>query len=223
MRKYLRLLIIFVGSISLLCLSDNVSAQARQTLPGSDSLQVLVNKVRPLSPVDYTPNDLVVPQAALASTYFDQEMQLRKPAAEAVSKLFYAADTDGIHLLLSSGYRSYADQFDLYRQAIAQQGEIAIDEVAMPGTSEHQTGLAADVILNNYMCAAQGCFTITKAASWLQDNSYRYGLIVRYPKYKETITGYTYEPWHVRYVGTSLATKLHDSGLTLEEYYLDPR
>jgi zinc D-Ala-D-Ala carboxypeptidase len=117
-------------------------------------------------------------------------------------------------LVLSSGYRSYSDQAALYAS-----GSVASEAVAPPGYSEHQSGLAADVIPYNYFCAAQGCFALSRAAAWLDQNSYRYGFIVRYPLYKEASTGYEYEPWHLRYVGIPLAERLHTSGQTLEEFY----
>lgn len=184
------------------------------------SLTLLVNQSHPLQPRDYVPPNLVVPPVALEHpASIDPEMQLRAPAAAALSYMFQAAHQAGINLVLSSGYRSYTDQALLYASDLGQYGPAAAEMVAPPGTSEHQTGLAADIILSNFYCAAQGCFAITRAAAWLQANSYRYDFILRYPDYQQSSTGYEYEPWHYRYVGPVLATKLYRSGQTLEEYY----
>jgi D-alanyl-D-alanine carboxypeptidase len=189
-------------------------------LPTSDSLQILVNKQHPLQPKTYVPSDLTVPDVLLAAYPDNSEMQLRLPAAIALAKLFQAASSNNIYVMLSSGYRSYDDQNALYTALVSQLGSSATDEVAPPGTSEHQTGLAADIIAWNYFCPAQACFALTHAAAWLESNAYRYGFILRYPAYKQAITGYEYEPWHYRYVGIKLATRLHQTGLTLEEYYV---
>ena len=176
---------------------------------------LLIDKSHPLEPHDYTPPELVVPRVFLAETPDNNpEMRLAAPAAAALTNLLTAAESDGITLALSSGYRSYSDQAALYAS-----GSVASEAVARPGYSEHQSGLAADVIPYNYFCAAQGCFALSRAAAWLGLNSYRYGLIVRYPLYKEASTGYEYEPWHLRYVGIPLAERLHVTGQTLEEFY----
>lgn len=117
-----------------------------------------------------------------------------------------------------SGYRSYAEQKQLYQQYVKQYGKIKAEKiVARPGYSEHQTGLAFDLF-----SSVNARFGTTKsdekAVSWLQKNAHHYSFIIRYPKNKEQITGYAYEPWHLRYVG-NLAEKIKQSGLTLEEYF----
>jgi zinc D-Ala-D-Ala carboxypeptidase len=90
---------------------------------------------------------------------------------------------------------------------------------AIPGTSEHQTGLSIDVSGSNGYCAVSSCFAGTKEAKWLDKNSANFGYIIRYPKGKEHVTGYKYEPWHIRYVGTGIAKDMKARGLTLEEYF----
>ncbi len=90
---------------------------------------------------------------------------------------------------------------------------------ALPGSSEHQTGLAIDVSSSTGKCATQSCFANTKEAKWLQMKSSTYGFIICYPKVKESLTGYKYEPWHIRYVGVTLAKQLKKRNITLEEYY----
>jgi D-alanyl-D-alanine carboxypeptidase len=187
-------------------------------LPKTPSLQVLVNRHYPLDPTTFIPPDLVVPHTSLASSMNDTEMELRKPAAEALTRMFAAASKDDINLMLSSGYRSYIDQALLYDDLIASNSSLT-DAVAPPGTSEHQTGLAADIVLQSGFCAAQDCFGMTRASLWLVNNAHRYGFITRYPLGKQAITGYEYEPWHYRYVGVSLASRLFSSGQVLEEYY----
>lgn len=124
-----------------------------------------------------------------------------------------AAANEGINLFIVSGFRSYATQASLYSNYVAGYGQVAADTFsARPGHSEHQSGLALDVN------SADSSFAGTKEAIWVANNSYKYGFIVRYPQGKEHITGYMYEPWHLRYVGVNLATELYNSGLTLEEY-----
>lgn len=124
-----------------------------------------------------------------------------------------AASAAGFSMPLISGYRSYQTQTNLYNNYVAQYGEsIANTFSAKPGHSEHQTGLAFDVgsIDNNY--------GNTPAGTWLAQNAHKYGFIIRYPKGKEWITGYQYEPWHIRYLGTSVATDIYNKGVCLEEY-----
>lgn len=124
-----------------------------------------------------------------------------------------AANAAGYSMPLISGYRSYQTQVNLYNRYVAQYGEsIANTFSAKPGHSEHQTGLAFDVgsIDNNY--------GNTSAGIWLAQNAHKFGFIIRYPKGKESITGYQYEPWHIRYLGTSVATDIYNKGVCLEEY-----
>ncbi len=127
--------------------------------------------------------------------------------------MFEAAKQDGIKLFITSGFRSYNRQKELYNNYVARDGKKAADTYsARPGHSEHQTGLAVD--LNS----TANSFANTPEAKWIAENSYKYGFIVRYPKGKEHITGYIYEPWHVRYLGVEKATEVHNSGLCLEEF-----
>lgn len=139
---------------------------------------------------------------------------LTKTTQTAFRKMQQAAWNDGISLWIASGFRSYDYQAQLYQSYVNRDGKAAADRYsARPGYSEHQTGLAIDV--NN----PSSSFNDTKEAKWLSKNCWKYGFIIRYPQNKENITGYKYESWHVRYVGTSLAKKLTQSGKTLEEYF----
>ena len=124
-----------------------------------------------------------------------------------------AAAAEGHNLFISSGFRSYATQTGLYNKYVANDGKADADRYsARPGHSEHQTGLAFD--LNSISEAFGG----QPAGIWVAEHGHEYGFIVRYPQGKEEVTGYKWEPWHLRYVGVDIATRLHDSGLTVEEY-----
>ena len=126
------------------------------------------------------------------------------------------AASEGITLNVISGYRSYSNQQGTYQYWVSQYGRSKADTVsARPGHSEHQSGLAADI--NDL---GQGWANTTEG-KWLNNNCYKYGFIIRYPKGKEGITGYIFEPWHIRYVGNDLASKLYNGGdwITLEEYF----
>lgn len=124
-----------------------------------------------------------------------------------------AAAADGIVLFIMSGYRDYETQEVIYNRYVEEFGKEEADRFsARPGHSEHQTGYAFD--LNSL----EESFADTPEGIWLAENCYKYGFIIRYPKDKEDITGYMYEPWHVRYLGKELSEKVYNSGLTLEEY-----
>lgn len=133
----------------------------------------------------------------------------------AFNKMANDALKDGVNLRVISGFRSYNTQVSLYNNYVARDGKAAADTYsARAGHSEHQTGLAADIN------SLEQSFINTKEGKWLNDNCANYGFIVRYPKGKESITGYMYEPWHIRYVGESVAKDLYNNGnwITLEEY-----
>ena len=133
----------------------------------------------------------------------------------AFNKMKNDASNQGISLNIISGYRSYSRQNTIYNNYVNKDGKVKADTYsARPGHSEHQTGLAADI---NSLSTS---FINTKEGKWLNDNCYKYGFIIRYPKGKDSITGYMYEPWHIRYVGVSIATALYNGGnwITLEEY-----
>ena len=134
-------------------------------------------------------------------------------AKAALDEMFAAAKNDGITLKVVSGFRSYSTQKTLYENYVKRDGQAAADRYsARAGHSEHQTGLAFD--LNS----TKDSFADTKEGKWIAQNAHKYGFIVRYPKDKEEITGYMYEPWHIRYLGKDIAPKVFDSGLCLEEY-----
>ncbi|MFM1654114.1 D-alanyl-D-alanine carboxypeptidase family protein [Brevibacillus sp. B_LB10_24] len=184
-----------------------------------DSVTVLVDKQYAL-PKNYEPQDLVYPNVPFIFQEKIEKRKLRKEAADALEKLFDGAKKDGISLAGVSGYRSYDRQTKLFESYVQRDGEAAAKMYsAVPGTSEHQTGLAIDVSGIDGKCAAESCFAGTPEADWLAKHAPEYGFIVRYPEDKVEITGYEYEPWHIRYVGVQLAKELAEKGQCLEEYY----
>lgn len=184
------------------------------------SIWVVVNKSRALNPVDYVPADLTTPDVSLRLNGTQPEMKMRAEAAHALQQMFAGASAQGIRLRLSSGYRSYLQQQQLHALYVRQQGEAQADrESAIAGHSEHQTGLAVDVSPANGTCVVEDCFATTPEGQWVAAHAHEYGFTIRYQKDKEAITGYKYEPWHIRYVGVSLASELHKTGQTMEEFF----
>lgn len=184
-----------------------------------DSITVLIDKRTELPP-GYQPPDLVEPNVPFIFSGYDEKRLMRKEAARLLEQMFAAAKKDGIYLAGVSGYRSYATQKALFDYYVRTQGsDQAHMYSAEPGHSEHQTGLAMDVSGTSGRCAADDCFADTPEAKWLAQHAAVYGFIIRYPKGKERVTGYAYEPWHVRYVGTALSAKIAALGITLDEYF----
>jgi D-alanyl-D-alanine carboxypeptidase len=183
------------------------------------SIWAVVNKGRAL-PSSYTPPDLVAPNVPLRLPGSDPEMQIRTVAAADLQQLFNDAKSKGLNLMLSSGYRSFVLQQSVYNSTVNAEGQQGADSSsAKPGHSEHQTGLAADIEPTSRECEVELCFANTAEGKWLAGNSYKYGFIIRYQKNQEKLTGYEYEPWHVRYVGKDLARQIHTSNKTLEQFF----
>lgn len=190
-----------------------------QVIAKPESVTVLVNKQFSL-PSSYEPTDLVYPDIPFTFKEKVEKRKMRSVAAEAIEKMFEGAKKDGINLAGVSAYRSYATQKSLFQRYVQQDGEEkAKTYSAVPGTSEHETGLAIDVSGSDGKCAASDCFGGTKEAVWLEKHAPEYGFIIRYPKGKEKITGYQYEPWHIRYVGAEAAKDMAAKKQTMEEYY----
>jgi D-alanyl-D-alanine carboxypeptidase len=201
------------------------SGQTEQTEDGivviakPAEISVLVNKQHKL-PEDYNPTDLVYPDVRFIFPEKIEKRKMRQDAATALEKLFAAAEDDNILLAGVSAYRSHKTQTTLFDRYVKRDGlEKARTYSALPGTSEHETGLAIDVSGSDGKCAAADCFADTKEAQWLEKHAHEYGFIIRYLKGKEKITGYQYEPWHLRYVGVDVATEMVKSGEVLEEYF----
>lgn len=195
------------------------SMSSKITIKSPSDISVLVNKKRAL-PSYYIPEDLVVPNVDFIFEDYADRRNLRKPAAQALEELFNAAELEGYNLMAVSGYRSYDYQKELFDNEVAQCGNIetANTSVAMPGESEHQTGLAMDIccsVSGNVL----GGFEGTPEAEWVYEHCHEYGFILRYPKGKTDITGYMYEPWHIRYVGKKISKEVKEKDLTYDEYY----
>lgn len=180
----------------------------------------LVNKSFGL-PDGYAPEDLIRPEVQFS--FGDQDIEksyMRKEAANSLADMFNAAKKDGVILYAVSGYRSYDRQTVLYDAEVEKVGQKKAEEaVAYPGNSEHQTGLAMDISAKSVDFLLTEDFEATKEGKWLKDNAHLYGYILRYPKGKEDITKYKFEPWHFRYVGEKSANDIYENDWTLEEYF----
>ena len=198
------LFICFTGVISWKL--ENTSASKAK---GNDL--IIVNKQNFLEN-DYVPENLVRPNIPFLEDCTEEEMQLQKHAAKALERLVNAAKDENITLIGSSGYRSYQTQVEVYNSYCKKKGKsYTLQYVASPGSSEHQTGLAID-ITNSSRCFDKN----SKEAKWLADNAYKYGFILRYLEGKTDITGYNYEPWHIRYVGKKVAKEIYNNSETLK-------
>lgn len=173
---------------------------------------ILVNKYYSL-PDKYAPDDVV----EMSNCYAYPGNSIRKDVYTAFKEMSAKAKEDGINLIVNSSYRDYEAQKKIYEEYEDKKGQDYADKyAARPNFSEHQTGLSLDIFT---LGSNMSNFENTDAFKWLQGNSYKYGFILRYPKDKENITGYSYESWHYRYLGKKLAKKVYDSGLTYDEYY----
>ena len=172
---------------------------------------ILVNKYNYVTE-DYIPENL----EPIDTTYARSGMQLVTDAKNAFEELSQNAKEDGMTILAMSSYRSYNYQVNLYNNYVESDGKEAADTYsARAGYSEHQTGLAVDVYNG---VVPYTSFEETEEFIWMQENAYKYGFILRFPKDKTNITGYQYESWHYRYVGKEVAENIHKNNLTLEEY-----
>lgn len=190
------------------------------SLDDPKSVWVIVNKTRPLDPLEYVPDDLVVPQVPGVN-----QPLLRSDAAVALEGMFAVATQDGIDLKIQSSYRSFATQQRIRASSVARRGQTLSDlSSARAGHSEHQTGLAVDLVGVSGTCALRNCFGTTTEGLWLAENSWKFGFVVRYREGATEITGFTWEPWHFRFVGTELAEEIWRLGNPpLEEFFgLDP-
>ncbi|WP_226037999.1 M15 family metallopeptidase [Aquibacillus saliphilus] len=184
-----------------------------------ESVEVFVNKQRRL-PDGYEPPNLVVPNVPFSFDYFDPKKQMRSVAATPLEELFLEAEAAGLDLVASSGYRSFQRQKQIYERNVETKGQEEADKFsARPGTSEHQTGLAMDVTTAEVAFALEQTFKQTDEGAWLAENAHKFGFIIRYPEGDSEITGYSYEPWHIRYVGMDIAKEVYLNQMTLEEYF----
>lgn len=184
-------------------------------LDSPGSITVVVNKQRPLNPIEWAPDDLVWPEIPNTNG-----QPLRQEAALALEQMHAEATAAGVPFTMLSGYRDYAMQAGLFNGFVASNGlEVAEQVSARPGHSEHQTGLAVD-ITECGGCGLSEEFASTPQGIWAGENAYRFGFILRYNRGEEPVVGYVYEPWHFRYVGVEVATDMHEKGIiNLEEYF----
>lgn len=199
--------------------SPSAALPRQYSLTDPASPWLIVNKRRPLVPAAYAPADLVQP--AVTMTASGESALLNSTTAAAAEAMFAAAARDGVAMVLASGYRSYTTQVATYNGYVAARGQADADTAsARPGYSEHQTGWAFDLADGGGACGFQPCFAEQPAAVWAKANGHRFGFVVRYPWMFHPITGYYYEPWHLRYVGVEAATDMFTRGIsTLEEYF----
>lgn len=170
----------------------------------SKGITMLVNKFH------YLKEDYDVETVPIPTMYAYTDHHITKEVYNQYVKMWNAANKEDITLIVNSSYRTYKKQQQEYNASND-------DYAARPGYSEHQTGLALDIVTTGNIIGNQ--FEETEAFRWLQNNAHKYGFILRYPKDKEYITGYAYESWHYRYVGVDMANKVKESGLTYDEYY----
>jgi LAS superfamily LD-carboxypeptidase LdcB/LysM repeat protein len=190
----------------------NVSTPAAPTIGNL----VLVNKKNALSS-NYVPSKLVNPNVPSADR---SKTKMTPEAAKALEALFAQAKKDNIQLTAISGYRSYARQNEIFSSNIRKYGSVAAANQfsARPGESEHQTGLAMDVSSPSIGNTLTQSYANTREGKWLKENAPKFGFIIRYEKDKENITGYQFEPWHLRYVGKDASTNIAYRNIVLEEF-----
>lgn len=189
---------------------------------GTEGYLKLVNKSHVLSP-EYAPDDLIDVQTLGGIEAYGTNTQLRKEAAENLNKMYEAS---GLYFVLSSGFRDYNEQQNVFNEFVEEAKASGLDEekakevtntrVALPGTSEHQLGLATDLAIPGEVLGED--FKSTPEGAWLKINSYKYGYILRYPEDKKDLTNVIYEPWHFRYVGLPHSEYMFQNNLIFEEY-----
>lgn len=186
----------------------------------SNHLTNIINKTISLSK-DYIPEDLITPNINLVGYEYEPRSKVRKIMEYDLTNMFNDANASNLNLFLLCGYRSYSEQEYLYNEELKNTNKSYTDLVALPGHSEHQLGLAIDVTIPDLDFFLDESFEKSNAFLWLKNNSHKYGFILRYPKGKEDITGYSYEPWHFRYVGNkTISTYCFENNLTLEEIFI---
>lgn len=211
------------GKIDLLSITATVSAQKSTEVSSGviitekgDDLLVLINKNIRL-PDDYEPADLVSIDNKASTT--TKGLKLRSEAAEALKKMAKAAKKDGVNLIVLSAYRSFWNQQATFSMWVGSAGIASAETFsARPGHSQHQLGTTVDFTSESVNLGLAENFDQSKEGSWLAKNAYKFGFVVSYPEGKQNITGYIYEPWHHRYIGSENAQKMIDSGLILEEF-----
>lgn len=187
------------------------------------NFDVLINKDNLLSK-DYIPKNLVILDDNKNNfhKYCNPLLKpmVRKDIIPDLNDMLSSAKENGLEIIVDSGYRSYEYQEIVFNKFVKKYGmDVATHLVAYPGQSEHQSGLCFDIAYLYDGIYNDNVKETDKEILWMMENSYKYGFILRYPKGKEDVTGYNFEPWHYRYVGKKLAKILYENNYTLEEYY----
>ena len=208
-RIIFNLIFIFIVFIIIFLGKQNNNVQYINVAKTSDYKYILVNKENRLNS-DFKPNTLVkVTRCSLGNFYLEED------TATAYEYMCLNLIDEGLNISINSAYRSYEEQEKLYNDYLKLYGKSYVNKyVAVPGCSEHQTGLAID--LESLDC---DIFKNSKEYSWIKNNAYKYGFILRYQEGKENITGYNSEEWHIRYVGRKAAEYIYKNNITFEEYY----
>ena len=208
-RKFKILLIIFITSLIVFTINKNKENHNINIENVNDYKYILVNKENKLNS-DFKPDNLVeVKFCSLDNFYLEEE------TASAYEQMCLDLINEGLNISITSAYRSYDEQKELYNTYLKLYGKSYVDKyAACPGHSEHQTGLAID--LESLEC---DIFRNSKEYLWVKKNAHNYGFIIRYQKGKEKITGYGAEEWHIRYVGKNAAEYIYKNNITFEEYY----
>lgn len=202
--------------------SETESTEPAVVFDINDPNLVLVNKESTVDE-DYVPEELVyIDESMRAADRASQYQRMQPEAAAAFEELVNGAAEDGMTIKVTTAYRPYSYQADLYYYYLAVKGEEWTQQYsAPPGTSEHQTGLAADVSCESINYELDVSFGETAEGEWLRQHAHEYGYILRYQEGQEDITGYSYEPWHIRYVGKEAAEVITEKDITLEEFLRD--
>jgi len=196
-----------------------VQVNGKSVIQNATNGMALVNKEFAL-PDGYVPEDLVRPNVSFS--FGDEKIEkslLRKEAGAALELMFADAANNGLHLFAVSGYRSYERQKQVFDADVNRVGyEQAVQAVAVPGNSEHQTGLSMDISSESANFNLNEQFGQTAEGKWLAENAHRFGFILRYPSGKEGITGYQYESWHYRHVGVKAATEIFENQFSIRRF-----
>ena len=208
-RKFKILLIILITILIIFSINKNKETHNINIEKVNDYKYILVNKENKLNS-DFKPDNLVeVKECSLGNFYLEED------TATAYEYMCLNLIDEGLNISINSAYRSYEEQEKLYDDYLKLYGKSYVNKyVAVPGYSEHQTGLALD--LESLDC---DIFKNSKEYRWIKNNAYKYGFILRYQEGKENITGYNAEEWHIRYVGRKAAEYIYKNNITFEEYY----